>query len=262
MSKTLSYFKSYAAMPLAMCTILALGLLRSAAYGEEVKVGTVLKVLPSVAALDDPMRNLALGDPLYLGESILAADGSAELVLVDGTRVVLAPHSSFHVDALVFDKHPGAGRLAITIEAGTVRFSTGAMPSNAYYIKTKFGDVSVHGTVVDFSEGGRIVAVEQGRATVTNSSGASVDVGAGQYTSATVSASGAISFSQASSTTGQLLSGILASIRELASATAAEPSQVARAPGVIISGSAFLQTLSPPALNTSENPSQTGASPH
>lgn len=93
--------------------------------------------------------------------------------------------SRLRLTKLVFDPDPSKSKVAMKAALGVFRFATGSLPSSAYTISTPVANISVRGTVIEFTitgQGTTTVYVAQGAATVTSFDGTSVDLEAGQAT--------------------------------------------------------------------------------
>lgn len=140
----------------------------------------VRDVKGAIGAKSAPLK---VGDALLFQEVIAAGDHSAaQARFIDSTVLSIGPNSSVTLDEFVV---PGAGRkpsVTMTLAQGVLRFVSGTMARDVYQTRTATAAVGVRGTVFDlFTEpdGATVIYVEDGIATFSNLSGASVDVAAG-----------------------------------------------------------------------------------
>ena len=96
-------------------------------------------------------RQLAAGNSIFENDKITVATGNAQILFLDGTKLVVGPSST-----LVINKYlmRGDGKTAqdFSIKAlrGTFRFITGSSPKNAYDIQTANATIGIRGTGFDF----------------------------------------------------------------------------------------------------------------
>lgn len=137
--------------------------------------GVVAGVTPFAAASGATGdRTLAVNGPVYMGDVIrTGANGTAQILLRDNTRLVVGPNSYMTVDRFVFS---GNTAEAINLNAvrGAFRFITGLSPKKVYAIKTPSATIGVRGTRFDFSidRRGRVaLALYEGAAQLCNRRG-------------------------------------------------------------------------------------------
>jgi len=103
-------------------------------------------------------RALKSGAPIFLGDKIVTGgQGSLQVMLLDETAVALGPDGSLTLEAFAFNPATDDGKVALRIDQGAFRFSTGRIahkkPEN---MTVKFPDavLDVHGTLVAGHVGG------------------------------------------------------------------------------------------------------------
>ena len=95
-------------------------------------------------------RALATQGPVFTGD-VIKTDrrGTAQLLFVDQTRMVIGPQSQVTIDKFVFGGPSKASTFAIDAVRGSFRFITGASAKNAYSISTPTATIGVRGTAFD-----------------------------------------------------------------------------------------------------------------
>jgi ferric-dicitrate binding protein FerR (iron transport regulator) len=93
-------------------------------------------------------RRLAAEDPIYRSENISAAlDSRGELLLHDGSRVIVGENASISMDDFVV-AGDSFGQGTIRVARGAFRFISGASGSNVTF-QTPLANIGVRGTVFD-----------------------------------------------------------------------------------------------------------------
>ena len=90
--------------------------------------------------------------PIEMNDTFITARSKAELTFEDATKVNVTEQSKLVIDDFVYDNKKGAGKLAMRVALGTVRYASGQIaktnPQNVG-IKTPTATIAVRGT--DFS---------------------------------------------------------------------------------------------------------------
>ncbi len=132
------------------------------------------------AAMPKAERNLAAGDAVFLGETVVtAAQTRISLRLGTATRIKLGENARLRID-----RHLVGMGGTLTLQSGAMLFDRpGNAPPEALRIRGDFGVIAVRGTrfFVGPSQNKQSVFVDRGRVTVT-SGGATVSLEAGQGT--------------------------------------------------------------------------------
>jgi hypothetical protein len=113
-------------------------------------IGTVVATYgPANATGPGGSRALSGGSQVFEQDKITVAGGNAQIMLLDGTKLVVGPNS-----VLVLDKFllKGATAQNVSVDAlrGTFRFITGKSAKSAYNIQTTNAVIGIRGTGFDF----------------------------------------------------------------------------------------------------------------
>lgn len=96
-------------------------------------------------------RTLSAGSPIFESDKITVSSGNAQILFVDGTKLVVGPSSTLVISKVLMR---GSGNTAqdFSIKAlrGTFRFITGKSPKGAYDIQTANATIGIRGTGFDF----------------------------------------------------------------------------------------------------------------
>jgi hypothetical protein len=96
-------------------------------------------------------RTLSAGSPIFENDKITVSSGNAQILFVDGTKLVVGPSSTLLISKVLMR---GGGNTAqdFSIRAlrGTFRFITGKSPKGAYDIQTANATIGIRGTGFDF----------------------------------------------------------------------------------------------------------------
>jgi hypothetical protein len=116
------------------------------------KMGEVVAVVGQPTA-DGPTgnRKLNAGSDVFEDDSVHVSTGNAQILLDDGTRLVVGPDSTLLLDQFVM--RAGASRaekVSISALRGTYRFITGRSPKSAYKIRTLQATIGIRGTGFDY----------------------------------------------------------------------------------------------------------------
>ena len=146
------------------------------------KMGEVVAVVGQPTA-DGPngLRKLKAGSEVFEADSVRVATGNAQILLDDGTRVVVGPNSTLLLKQFVMRSGASkAEKVSISALRGTYRFITGRSAKSAYKIKTLQATIGIRGTSFDFwvvKKTGAVVL--NGAVVLAGLQGGSVDVKAG-----------------------------------------------------------------------------------
>lgn len=122
-------------------------------------------------------RDLAAGAPVYEDDKIVVRSGNAQIILNDGTKLVVGPGSTLILDRFLMKGGNTAQKVSIKALRGTFRFITGRSAKRAYDIQTASATIGIRGTGFDvWSKGKKTgVAVHVGLVSLC-SSGNCVDL--------------------------------------------------------------------------------------
>jgi hypothetical protein len=129
-------------------------------------IGTVTEQLNTPPSIQRKSQNLtgAKGTGVEMADAIKTAQGKVGITFEDNTKVQVNENSKLVIDDFVYDpKKPAAGKLALNMAQGTVRYASGAIAHNnpnKVSINTPTATIAVRGT--DFTA----TVDELGRSTV------------------------------------------------------------------------------------------------
>ncbi|WP_229722569.1 FecR family protein [Xylophilus rhododendri] len=141
--------------PAAFAALLALGLALHAggsqAAEETLRAGTAKLVKGQVQVANDAgERALQPGDGVSAADRVLTGpDGSASLVLRDGTMIVVGPNSRMDLREFTFDSTTYKGNLVVRVVRGTMRMVSGLIRKTrpeAVSIETPTALIGIRGT--------------------------------------------------------------------------------------------------------------------
>ena len=95
-------------------------------------------------------RELAAGAPVYEDDKIVVRSGNAQIILNDGTKLVVGPGSTLVLDRFLMKGGNTAQKVSIKALRGTFRFITGRSAKSAYDIQTASATIGIRGTGIDF----------------------------------------------------------------------------------------------------------------
>jgi hypothetical protein len=95
-------------------------------------------------------RSLKKGSDVFVDDVIRVSKGNAQILLKDGTRLVVGPGSTLLLDQFVMRGEKKADKVAIQALRGTYRFITGRSAKEAYKITTSSATIGIRGTGFDF----------------------------------------------------------------------------------------------------------------
>jgi hypothetical protein len=141
-------------------------------------IGKVVAVAgaPSVSG-PGGKRTLSAGSVVFEDDKIsVGGAGNAQIILNDGTKLVVGPSSSLLLDKFVMQGSSGAAEnVGIKALRGTFRFITGKSKKSAYHIATSNATIGIRGTGFDFwSKDKTGVLVMIGSVNLNNNRGKSV----------------------------------------------------------------------------------------
>jgi hypothetical protein len=145
------------------------------------EIGEVVAVVGSPSASGPAgTRALKKDSAVFEDDTIIVKTGNAQIILKDGTRLVVGPSSRLLLDQFVMTEKSKAERVAIKGLRGTYRFITGRSPKSAYKISTAHGTIGIRGTGFDFwSRDKTGAAVLRGKITLKSASGPKIDINSG-----------------------------------------------------------------------------------
>lgn len=116
------------------------------------RIGEVVAVVGEPKA-DGPNgdRNLVAGSEVFEDDTVHVTIGNAQIMLDDGTRLVVGPASALLLDKFVMRSGATkAERVSVKALRGTYRFITGRSPKSAYRITTLNATIGIRGTGFDY----------------------------------------------------------------------------------------------------------------
>jgi hypothetical protein len=122
-------------------------------------------------------RKLNAGSAVFEDDKItVGGSGNAQVLLNDGTKLVVGPSSTLLLDRFVMQGSAGrADSVGIKALRGTFRFITGKSKKSAYKISTSNATIGIRGTGFDFwTKNNSGVLVMEGSVVLNNNRGKSV----------------------------------------------------------------------------------------
>ncbi len=146
------------------------------------KMGEVVAVVGAPSASGPAgNRTLSAGSEVFEDDSIHVSTGNAQILLDDGTRLVVGPDSTLLLDQFVMrGGATKAEKVSISALRGTYRFITGRSAKSAYKIRTLQATIGIRGTGFDFwviKKTGAVVL--NGQVVLAGLNGGSVNLKAG-----------------------------------------------------------------------------------
>ena len=146
------------------------------------KMGEVVAVVGEPSASGPSgNRTLAAGSEVFEDDSIHVSTGNAQILLDDGTRLVVGPDSTLLLDQFVMRAGASkAEKVSISALRGTYRFITGRSAKSAYKIRTLQATIGIRGTGFDYwviKKTGAVVL--NGQVVLAGLNGGSVNLKAG-----------------------------------------------------------------------------------
>ncbi len=116
-------------------------------------VGEAMAVIDAASASGQAGdRTLAVGSRVFVGDLVATdANGEAQLLFTDGTRMVVGSNSSLRIDEILFGGNATENKFAVHALAGAFRFISGDSGDRGYSIRTPSATISVRGTAFDFT---------------------------------------------------------------------------------------------------------------
>jgi hypothetical protein len=136
---------------LVLCTAMALAIAAPGSTEAADAIGKVaaIKGFPTASG-PGGARELERGSQLFEGDTIKASNGgNVQVVLNDGTRLVVGPASQLVLETYLLRNEKTASKVAVKALRGYFRFITGNSPKSAYSIKTANATVGIRGTGFD-----------------------------------------------------------------------------------------------------------------
>jgi hypothetical protein len=146
----------------------------SSANAAHPEIGSTVAVKNRVTAeLADEKRRLLKGAKVHQDEILVTgAKSSAEIKLLDDTKLAVGPSARLVLDKFVYDADAPPKSISVTLAKGAFRFISGTSAKAAYEIRTPTATMGVRGTVFD------VFVADNGESVVLLHEG-SVDVCAG-----------------------------------------------------------------------------------
>jgi hypothetical protein len=160
---------------IALCA-LALLSFQAMAYAAN-PIGKVVAVAGAPSASGPGgARKLSANSAVFENDKITVGVGNAQIILNDGTRLVVGPSSSLLLDKFVMQGSSGkADSVGIKALRGTFRFITGKSKKSAYNIATSNATIGIRGTGFDYwVKGNTGVLVMEGSVLLRNNGNKSV----------------------------------------------------------------------------------------
>ena len=137
---------------LKLCELILLGLLLSIYTNCDAAIGTITQqenTPPSIQRQKTTITG-AKGTAVEMMDEVKTARGKAGITFQDNTQVQVNENSRLVIDDFVYDpKTPKAGKLALNMAGGTVRYASGAIAKNdpsKVAINTPTATIAVRGT--------------------------------------------------------------------------------------------------------------------
>ena len=126
-------------------------------------------------------RTLQSGSDVFEGDNIsVSGGGNVQIVLDDGTKLVVGPASRLQLKAYLRRNASTAKKVSIKAVKGTFRFITGNSDKQAYDVQTSNATIGIRGTGFDFAVGGKtLVAVHEGEVRLKGRNGKAVVIASG-----------------------------------------------------------------------------------
>lgn len=126
-------------------------------------------------------RRLSVGGSVFEGDRInVGPGGNAQLVLTDGTKLVVGPSSQLLLQSYLLRNASTAKKVSVRALRGTFRFVTGNSPKSSYDLSTSNATIGIRGTALDFNVGkSTVVAVVEGAIKLKGRNGQAVNAESG-----------------------------------------------------------------------------------
>jgi hypothetical protein len=135
---------------LVLSAVLSATAIQSPAFAADA-IGEVAAIVgtPSVSGPSGD-RDLKAGAAVYEDDKIVVRSGNAQIILNDGTKIVIGPGSTLVLDRFLMTGGNTAQKVSIKALRGTFRFITGRSAKSAYDIQTANATIGIRGTGFDF----------------------------------------------------------------------------------------------------------------
>jgi hypothetical protein len=134
------------------CKVIIFSALFVISFQSIAAVGTITEQIQTPPTIQREKQTLAgsKGTGVEMADAINTKQGKVGIVFSDNTKVQINENSKLVIDEFVYDpKKPTAGKLALNMAAGTVRYASGAIAHNTnnnVAINTPTATVAVRGT--------------------------------------------------------------------------------------------------------------------
>jgi hypothetical protein len=93
---------------------------------------------------------MSSGSPVHQSETVSAGvESSAQLLFRDETSLTLGPQSQVTIDTFVYDPSRGAGKAAVRLLKGALRFVSGSQSPEDYTVRTPLASMGLRGSVAE-----------------------------------------------------------------------------------------------------------------
>jgi ferric-dicitrate binding protein FerR (iron transport regulator) len=126
-------------------------------------------------------RSLGAGSQVFQDDRITTqSNANAQIMFVDGTRLVVGPRSTVVIDEFLLRSPDRAKAVSLDALRGTFRFITGRSAKSAFKIQTANATIGIRGTGFDFSSrNNTTLAVHEGSTELCAAGGSCVNVDSG-----------------------------------------------------------------------------------
>jgi FecR protein len=128
-----------------LCVMAAFG----PTFAESIATVVAVQGTPKVTG-PNGNRDLAANSAVFEKDKITVGSGNAQILFVDGTKLVVGPGSTLVIEKYLMRGGSSAQNFSINALRGTYRFITGKGPKSAYNIKTANATIGIRGTGFDF----------------------------------------------------------------------------------------------------------------
>jgi FecR protein len=144
-------------------------------------IGKVVAVLGSpTSSGPSGSQTLKAGSDIFEHDKISVGSGNAQILLSDGTKLVVGPGSTLLIEKYLMRGNNTAQKVSINALRGTFRFITGRSAKSAYKIRTANATIGIRGTGFDFSVAkNTAVAVVEGKVKLCGRRGGCLNLNAG-----------------------------------------------------------------------------------
>jgi len=137
-----------------LCKLLQCALLLSISLNCIAAIGTITEQLNAPGSIQRSTATVTgtKGTKVEMQDSVKTQQGKLGITFDDQTRVQVNENSKLVIDSFVYDPKKGAGKLAVNVALGTVRYASGQIAKNSpqnVAVNTPTATISVRGT--DFS---------------------------------------------------------------------------------------------------------------